>query len=106
MPRKKAEPVQEPEPVPEPEPVKVKKPRAKKVVVPPVETVAPVVVEEVKEVKEVKEAKRKGTPKPRKQSKWMTALKEFNKNNDKYCIPKKGTSEYDAVIKLMESMSM
>jgi hypothetical protein len=97
MPRKKViEPVLEPEePLVEPIAVKVKKPRTKKVDVPPLEI--PSVVEPVK---------RKGTPKPRKQSRWMTALKEYNKNTEKYTIPRKGTSEYDAVQKLMEGLSV
>jgi hypothetical protein len=90
------------EPIPV-EPVKqVKKQRTKKVDLQPLE-VPPVIASEVKEV-EVKE--RKATPKPRKQSKWMTALKEYNKTTSKYTIPKKGTSEYDAVQKLMESLTV
>jgi hypothetical protein len=36
----------------------------------------------------------------------MTALKEYNKNTEKYTIPRKGTSEYDAVQKLMEGLSV
>lgn len=98
MPRKKVmEQVVTEEPIPV-EPVKqVKKPRAKKVDLQPLE-VPPVIASEVKE--------RKATPKPRKQSKWMTALKEYNKTTSKYTIPKKGTSEYDAVQKLMESLTV
>ena len=83
------------------EPVKqVKKPRTKKVDLQPSEA-TPVIASEVKEVKE-----RKATPKPRKQSKWMTALKEYNKTTSKYTIPKKGTSEYDIVQKLMEGLTV
>jgi hypothetical protein len=32
---------------------------------------------------------------------WIEALKEWNKNNKKYVIPKKGTKEYDEVKLLM-----
>jgi len=99
MPRKKIiESVLEPEQpiVTQVEPA-VKKPRAKKVTVQPVE---------IPLTPEPEPVKRKSTPKPRKQSKWMTALKEYNKTTAKYTIPKKGTSEYDEVQRLMESMTV
>ena len=32
---------------------------------------------------------------------WIMALEEFNKENAKYTVPKKGTAEYEAVKKLM-----
>jgi hypothetical protein len=37
---------------------------------------------------------------------WLEAVKEWNArhNKGKYCIPKKGTAEYDAVIRIMETM--
>lgn len=34
---------------------------------------------------------------------WVQALKEWNKGRDTYCIPKKGTNEYNQVKKLMGS---
>lgn len=37
---------------------------------------------------------------------WVNALKEWNARNKHatYCIPKKGTPEYDAVKRIMETM--
>jgi hypothetical protein len=57
------------------------------------------VVEEVVEkvVEEVVEPEKK----PKKQSSWLIALKEWNKNKDKYTIPKKDTDDYNEVKKLM-----
>lgn len=49
---------------------------------------------------------RPATPKPKKASKWITALKEYNKDKDRYTIPKKGTDEYDQVRKMMEGMTI
>ena len=37
------------------------------------------------------------------QHKWNAALKEFNKNNASYIIPKKGTKDYEKVREIMES---
>ena len=34
-------------------------------------------------------------------SKWVTALKQYNEGRSGYIIPKKGTSEYEAVRALM-----
>ena len=34
------------------------------------------------------------------------ALQEYNKNKDKFCIPRKGTNEYKAVMKLMKDKYM
>ena len=34
--------------------------------------------------------------------KWLEALKEWNKKQDKWKIPKKGTKQYDQVKKLMD----
>lgn len=77
--------------------VEVKKVRKVRVKKPVVETV---------EVKNADVSVRPATPKPKKTSKWMSALKEFNKGKDKYTIPKKGTDEYEAVRKMMESMTV
>jgi hypothetical protein len=38
-------------------------------------------------------------------NKWITALKKWNEGRDKYCIPKRGTPEYDEVRKIMGEMS-
>jgi len=35
---------------------------------------------------------------------WVVALKEFNKNKSIWCIPKKGTKEYNEVRKIMDNM--
>mgnify|MGYP001547179359 CR=1 FL=1 len=35
---------------------------------------------------------------------WLIALKEYNKNKDKWCIPKKGSKEYNEVIKNMNKI--
>ena len=42
-------------------------------------------------------------PNPRKstQTKWRTALKEYNKGKSGFVIPKKGSSEYQAVLDIM-----
>lgn len=93
--RKKKEPVPL-EPIPEqvveaPTPTPVKKTR--KVKVKATETaipVEPVVVE-------------KPAKKP---SRWLQALKEYNKDTGKYSIPKKDTEEYNQVRALMEKMSV
>jgi hypothetical protein len=37
-------------------------------------------------------------------SKWILALKEFNKGSSTYTVPKKGTKEYDEVKKIMASL--
>jgi hypothetical protein len=42
--------------------------------------------------------------KPKKQSSWLIALKEWNKNKDKYTIPKKDTDDYNEVKKLMVTL--
>ncbi len=55
----------------------------------PVEVPAPVVVEEKKK---------------RPVSKWILATMEFNKGREKYLIPKKGTPEYEEVLKIYERM--
>ena len=34
-------------------------------------------------------------------NKWIEALKEHNKGSNKFCVPKKGTPEYDNIIKTM-----
>lgn len=31
---------------------------------------------------------------------WLEALKRFNKGKDKFCIPKKGSSEYSKVYEM------
>lgn len=84
----------------------------------------PIIEEPVKKVKKVRVKKPKPAPiefveecdqsvrpatpiaKPKRQSKWINALKEYNKEKSSYLIPKKGTEEYENVRKLMESMSM
>ena len=83
------------EPIIEEPPKKVKKVRVKKVK--PIE-----VVSETK----IDDSVRPSTPKPKKTSKWINALKEYNKDRGSYLIPKKGTEEYDNVRKMMESMSI
>jgi len=35
---------------------------------------------------------------------WIIALKKWNEGKDKFCIPKKGTKEYDEVKKIMSEM--
>ena len=83
-------PVEPPVEVPAPAPVK--KTRKVKVKAPeaiPVEPAA-VVVEKA----------------PKKPSKWLAALKEYNKDTGKYSIPKKGSEEYDQVRALMEKMTV
>jgi len=42
--------------------------------------------------------------KKRAPTKWVRALKELNKNNQSFCIPKKGTEEYQQVLALMAQM--
>ena len=37
-------------------------------------------------------------------NKWILALKKWNSGKDKYCIPKKGTPQYDEVRKIMDEM--
>ena len=37
-------------------------------------------------------------------SKWILALKEWNKTNPKWVVPKKNTPEYDVVIKIMKEL--
>lgn len=79
----------------------------------------PVVEQPVKKVRKVRVKKpavesevqaevsvRPATPKPKKTSKWLSALKEYNKGKERYIIPKKGTGEYDEVRKMMESLSV
>ena len=39
-----------------------------------------------------------------KESKFNKALKEFNKNRSSYCIPKKGSKEYDKVMAIMRKL--
>ncbi len=39
-----------------------------------------------------------------KESKFNKALKEFNKNRSSYCIPKKGSKEYDKVVAIMKKL--
>ena len=99
--------IEEPELVEE-EPIKkIKKVRVVKPK--PVETEIVFVEEPVKKVRVKKEKiERPATPtaKPKRQSKWINALKEYNKDRGSYLIPKKGTEEYDSVRKMMESMSV
>ena len=35
-------------------------------------------------------------------NKWIQALKVFNDKKDKWCLPKKGTKDYDKVKAIME----
>lgn len=39
-------------------------------------------------------------------NKWITALKKWNasRSNEKWCVPKKGTAEYQEVRKIMDEM--
>jgi len=37
------------------------------------------------------------------QNKWMAALKKYNHNKGKWCIPKKGTTEYAKVREIMNN---
>jgi len=48
--------------------------------------------------------KNQSTPKQKKTSKWIIALKLFNKDKPRYLIPKKGTVDYDTVRKIMDDM--
>lgn len=34
-------------------------------------------------------------------NKWITALKQFNKDKNEWCVPKKGTDGYDKTVKIM-----
>lgn len=38
-------------------------------------------------------------------NKWITALKKWNEKNEKWCVPRKGTPEYNEVRKIMDEMS-
>ena len=38
-------------------------------------------------------------------NKWITALKKWNEKNEKWCVPRKGTPEYEEVRKIMDEMS-
>ena len=38
-----------------------------------------------------------------KESKFNAALKEFNKNRPSWCIPKRGTKDYEKVMKIMQT---
>jgi len=38
-------------------------------------------------------------------NKWITALKKWNEGNEKWCVPRKGTPEYNEVRKIMDEMS-
>jgi len=49
-----------------------------------------------------KAAPKKAAPK---QSAWMSALKEYNSDKERWCIPKKGTPQYDEVKALMPKPS-
>lgn len=42
--------------------------------------------------------------KSRRENKWMTALQIYNKNQNKWCFPKKNTKEYEKVMKIMEKL--
>jgi hypothetical protein len=33
---------------------------------------------------------------------WITSLKKFNENKDKFCVPRKGTEDYQKVLKIMK----
>ena len=37
-------------------------------------------------------------------NKWIEALKKWNEKNDKWCVPRKGTPEYQEVRKIMDEM--
>ena len=39
-----------------------------------------------------------------KESKFNKAVKEFNKNRSSYCIPRKGSKEYDKVMAIMKKL--
>ena len=97
MPRKKIiEPITEPIEIP----------------VAPIEPVAPVKKTRKVKVKTVEPA----TPAipaepavekaPKKQSKWLQALKQYNEGKGRYTIPKKDTDEYNQVRALMEKMTV
>jgi len=58
-----------------------------------------------------KSRKSKGSRKSRKSrksrrapNKWIIALKRFNKGKAKYVVPKKGSADYRAVKKIMDSL--
>ena len=38
------------------------------------------------------------------QSKFNKALKEFNKNKSSWCIPKRGTTDYNKVMSIMKKI--
>ena len=38
-------------------------------------------------------------------NKWLDALKEYNKGKSSFCIAKKGSKEYQEVIKIMDKMN-
>lgn len=63
-----------------------------------------VVVEEVLLVSEEVVEKVEPEKKPKKQSSWLIALKEWNKNKDKYTIPKKDTDDYNEIKKMMVTL--
>jgi len=62
------------------------------------------IIEETIENDVVDVVENKSTPKQKKTSKWITALKLFNKDKPRYLIPKKGSVEYDTVRKIMDDM--
>lgn len=35
---------------------------------------------------------------------WIEALKIYNENKEKFCIPKKGSDDYNNVIKIMNDL--
>ena len=43
---------------------------------------------------------------PKKTSKWLQALKQYNEGKGKYTIPKKDSDEYNQVRALMEKMTV
>ena len=39
-------------------------------------------------------------------NKWVSALKEMNKGSNNWCVPKKGTAEYQQVMNIMNKTSI
>jgi hypothetical protein len=96
MPRKKIlEPITEPIEIPVApiEPVAPVK-KTRKVKVKAVEPVLPAIPVEP------------AVEKPKKQSRWLQALKQYNEGKGRYTIPKKDTDEYNQVRSLMANLSV
>ena len=96
-------------------------PRKSKILEPVAEPIEPVaLIEPIAPVKKTRKVKVKtvepATPAipaepvvekaPKKTSKWLAALKQYNEGKGRYSIPKKDTDEYNQVRALMANLSV